>query len=185
MLTEGLSARFHRPATESKRPGVSSCPSWAPTGARIEKLARNGRAQTRILLVKRFHAVAQLRASTGCSSSPTSPLPRQLWPWVDPQKYNRESHRRRNNFERLFRRSGGLRRIFSCFEHLKSIFVGIIIFPPMDAAIVEPSSVAIARDSLRSCPIDRMPSRSPRCSWLPSPSPLTSLTRMPRGYSSV
>ena len=49
------------------------------------------------------------------------PLKTRRDPWV----YNREMYRRRNEIERLFRRLKGFRRIFSRFEKLDVIFLGL------------------------------------------------------------
>ena len=52
------------------------------------------------------------------------PLRTRVAPW----EYDREMYRRRNEIERLFRRLKGFRRIFSRFEKLDAVFLGIIVF---------------------------------------------------------
>ena len=52
------------------------------------------------------------------------PLRTRLEPW----EYDREMYKRRNEIERLFRRSKGSRRIFSSFEKLDVVFLGFIVF---------------------------------------------------------
>ena len=47
---------------------------------------------------------------------------------LDPWEYNRETYKRRNEVERLFRRLKGFRRIFSRFEKLDVLFLGFILF---------------------------------------------------------
>ena len=62
------------------------------------------------------------------------PLRTRFEPW----EYDREMYKRRNEIERLFRRSKGFRRIFSRFEKLDVVFLGFIVF-------------ALIVDGLRSC----------------------------------
>ena len=62
------------------------------------------------------------------------PLRTRISPW----EYDREMHRRRNEVERPFRRIKGFRRIFSRFEKLDVMFVGLISF-------------ALIADGLRLC----------------------------------
>ena len=57
------------------------------------------------------------------------PKKNRLIPW----EYDRETYKKRNEVERLFRRLKGFRRIFSRFEKLDIMFVGFITF----ALIVE------------------------------------------------
>ena len=52
------------------------------------------------------------------------PLRTRLSPW----EYDRETYKRRNEIERLFRRLKGFRRIFSRFEKLDVLFLGFIVF---------------------------------------------------------
>ncbi len=47
---------------------------------------------------------------------------------TDPWKYDRETYKRRNQIERLFRRLKGFRRIFTRFEKLDVLFRGFIVF---------------------------------------------------------
>ena len=47
---------------------------------------------------------------------------------VEPWEYDREMYKRRNEIERLFRRLKGFRRIFSRFEKLDAVFLGVILF---------------------------------------------------------
>ena len=47
---------------------------------------------------------------------------------VDPWRYDRALHRKRNELERLFRRLKGYRRIFSRFEKLDAVFLGFLAF---------------------------------------------------------
>ena len=47
---------------------------------------------------------------------------------VDPWDYEREMYKRRKEIERLFRRLKGFRRIFSRFEKIDALFLGIISF---------------------------------------------------------
>ena len=47
---------------------------------------------------------------------------------VAPWEYNRAMYKRRNEIERLFRRLKGFRRIFSRFETLDVMFVGLSNF---------------------------------------------------------
>lgn len=58
-----------------------------------------------------------------------SPLSTRAEPW----EYDREMYKRRNEVERLLRRSKGFRRIFSCFDKLGLMFIAFIDF----ALIVE------------------------------------------------
>jgi transposase len=52
---------------------------------------------------------------------------------LEPWEYDRAMYRKRNEFERLFRRLKGFRRIFSRFEKLDVLFLGSLTF----ALIVE------------------------------------------------
>ena len=52
------------------------------------------------------------------------PLKTRRDPWV----YDRETYKRRNEIERLFRRLKGFRRIFSRFDKLDALFLGFIHF---------------------------------------------------------
>ena len=52
------------------------------------------------------------------------PLRRPVEPW----ECYREMYKRRNEIERLFRRLKGFRRIFSRFEKLDVVFLGVILF---------------------------------------------------------
>ena len=52
------------------------------------------------------------------------PLRTRLEPW----EYDRETYKRRNEIERVFRRLKGFRRIFSRFEKLDVVFLGFIVF---------------------------------------------------------
>ena len=52
------------------------------------------------------------------------PKKNRLVPW----EYDRETYKRRNEVERLFRRLKGFRRIFSRFEKLDVMFTGFISF---------------------------------------------------------
>ena len=47
---------------------------------------------------------------------------------VDRWEYEREMYQRRNEIEGLFRRLKGIRRIFSRFEKLDTLFLGFIPF---------------------------------------------------------
>ncbi|QDL38640.1 IS5 family transposase [Rhodoferax sediminis] len=57
---------------------------------------------------------------------------------IEPWEYDRETYKRRNEVERLFRRLKGFRRIFSRFEKLDVMFLGFISF-------------ALIADGLRLC----------------------------------
>ena len=57
------------------------------------------------------------------------PHPNRLNPW----RYDRVMHRKRNEVERLFRRPKGFRRIFSRFDKLDVMFIAFVHF----ALIVE------------------------------------------------
>ncbi len=46
----------------------------------------------------------------------------------DPWAYDRETYKRRNEIERLFRRLKGFRRIFTRFEKLDALYLGFILF---------------------------------------------------------
>ena len=52
---------------------------------------------------------------------------------VDPWRYDRALHRKRNELERLFRRLKGYRRIFSRLDKLDCVFLAFLCF----ALIVE------------------------------------------------
>ena len=52
------------------------------------------------------------------------PLSTRVEPWT----YDRETYKRRNEIERLFRRLKGFRRIFSRYEKLDVLFLGFILF---------------------------------------------------------
>ena len=52
------------------------------------------------------------------------PLKTRISPW----EYDREIYKRRNEIERLFRRSEGFLRIFSRFEKLDVLFLGSVVF---------------------------------------------------------
>ncbi len=52
---------------------------------------------------------------------------------IDPWKYDKALHKRRNEVERLFRRLKSFRRVFTRFEKLDVMFLGFIVF----ALIVE------------------------------------------------
>jgi transposase len=52
------------------------------------------------------------------------PNPNRLAPW----DYDRVLYRRRNEIERLFRRLKAYRRVFSRFDKLDVLFVGLIVF---------------------------------------------------------
>jgi transposase len=62
------------------------------------------------------------------------PLSACVQPWV----YDRAMYKRRNEFERLFRRLKVFRRVFSPFDKLDRMFVGFISF-------------ALIADGLRLC----------------------------------
>ena len=47
---------------------------------------------------------------------------------TEPWEHNRETCKRRNEIERLFRRLKGFRRIFTRFEKLDVVFLGFILF---------------------------------------------------------
>ena len=47
---------------------------------------------------------------------------------LEPWEYNRETYKRRNEVERLFRRLKGFRRIFSRFDKLDAMFIAFINF---------------------------------------------------------
>lgn len=53
-----------------------------------------------------------------------APLRTRLAPW----EYDRATYKRHNEVERLFRRLKGYRRIFSRFEKLDVMFLGLISF---------------------------------------------------------
>lgn len=53
-----------------------------------------------------------------------APLRTRVKPW----EYDRETCKRRNEIERLFRRLKGFRRIFSRFEKLDVMCLGFIVF---------------------------------------------------------
>lgn len=57
---------------------------------------------------------------------------------VEPWEYDRETYKRRNEVERLFRRLKGFHRIFSRLEKLDVMFIGFIGF-------------ALIADGLRLC----------------------------------
>lgn len=50
---------------------------------------------------------------------------------IEPWEYNREMYKRRNEVERLFRRLKDYRRIFSRFEKLDLMFLGLVSFVPV------------------------------------------------------
>ena len=52
------------------------------------------------------------------------PLRTRVVPWA----YDRETYKRRNEIERLFRRLKGFRRIFTRFEKLDALCLGFILF---------------------------------------------------------
>ena len=52
------------------------------------------------------------------------PLSTRVEPWA----YDRETYKRRNEIERLFRRLKGFGRIFSRYEKLDVLFLGFILF---------------------------------------------------------
>ena len=62
-----------------------------------------------------------------CDLGPIPVVP-PLKTGIDPWEYNRELYRRRNAIERLFRRLKGHRRIFSPFEKLDGLLLGLIHF---------------------------------------------------------
>jgi transposase len=47
---------------------------------------------------------------------------------VDPWQFDRALYKKRNQIERLFRRLKGFRRIFSRFEKLDALFLGLLYF---------------------------------------------------------
>lgn len=47
---------------------------------------------------------------------------------IEPWEYDRAMYKRRNEVERLFRRLKGYRRIFSRFEKIDAMFLGILSF---------------------------------------------------------
>lgn len=73
--------------------------------------------------------IARIDCQTGLAA-----LKSRLEPW----DYNRETYKRRNEVERLFRRLKGIRRIFPRLEKLDVMFVGFISF-------------ALVPDGLRLC----------------------------------
>ena len=58
-----------------------------------------------------------------CRYPVVPPLGPRIRPWV----YDREMCKRRNEVERLFRRLKGFRRIFSRFEKLDVMFLGLVV----------------------------------------------------------
>ncbi len=57
-----------------------------------------------------------------------TPVGKPLKTRLDPWAYDRETYKRRNEIERLFRRLKGFRRIFSRFEKLDALYLGFILF---------------------------------------------------------
>lgn len=47
---------------------------------------------------------------------------------LDPWEYDKQHYKRRNEVERLFRRLKGFRRVFTRYDKLDVIFVGVITF---------------------------------------------------------
>ena len=47
---------------------------------------------------------------------------------LDPWEYNKELYKRRNEVERLFRRLKGFRRVFTRYDKLDVMFIGVITF---------------------------------------------------------
>ena len=56
---------------------------------------------------------------------------------VEPWECDRAMYKRRNDVERLFRRLKGLRRIFTRFEKLDVLFLGVILVAPIFHALLQ------------------------------------------------
>ena len=97
----------------------------APEGRKLLQRLGAQPHQPRLIMDRAYEGNETRQLALDLGFTPVvPPLKTRRDPWV----YNREMYRRRNEIERLFRRLKGFRRIFSRFEKLDVIFLGIILF---------------------------------------------------------
>ena len=106
------------------RRGVRYSSNWSPPSVLC------------IWLMDRAYQGNQTRAlATALGFIPVvPPSQKRLEPW----QYDKQFYKRRNEVERLFRRLKGFRRVFTRYEKLDVMFIGVITF-------------ALIIDGLRSC----------------------------------
>ena len=77
---------------------------------------------------------------------------------LDPWEYDRQTYKRRNEVERLFRRLEGFRRIFSRFEKLDVSFLGFVVFALISNALrwCEHALARILLPPIHKDPFDRI-----------------------------
>lgn len=97
----------------------------APQGrALLKQLGPTERAVH--LLMDRAYEGSQTRAlAAALGFIPVVPPSRKR---LEPWEYDKELYRRRNEVERLFRRLKGFRRVFTRYDKLDVMFIGVITF---------------------------------------------------------
>ncbi len=98
----------------------------APEGRKLlNRLGHQRHGNPSLVMDRAYEGNETQRLALALGFTPVvPPLRTRVAPWA----YDRETYKRRNEIERLFRRLKGFRRIFSRFEKLDALYLGFILF---------------------------------------------------------